>query len=401
MTARRQVHYPLPQPGPGDKHVIIGIPKESFPGERRVALVPAAIAPLIKAGNTVLIEPGAGLEAGCPDAAYTEKGAQLAARSELFARAELVAMVHGPGGNPRGADDLALLREGQVVVGFLDPLADTDAMRALAARGVTALAMEMVPRITRAQSMDALSSMATVSGYLAVLRAASVLPKFFPKFMTAAGSIAPSKIFVLGAGVAGLQAISVARRLGGVVLANDTRPAVKEQVMSLGAKFVEVPVDAGDAQDAGGYAKAQSDDFYRRQQELMSDTIKGCDVVITTAAVPGRKSPVLVTREMVERMAPGSVIVDLAAEKGGNCELTRAGEIVVHNGVTILGPVNLPSELPVHASQMYSKNIQTLLGHFVKDGVLTLDFDDDITKGTVVTHGGAIVHPAVAQAAQA
>jgi NAD(P) transhydrogenase subunit alpha len=218
--------------------------------------------------------------------------------------------------------------------------------------------------------------------------------------MSAAGSIAPSKIFILGAGVAGLQAISVARRLGGVVMAFDTRAAVKEQVMSLGAKFVELPVDAGDAQDAGGYAKAQSDDFYRRQQELMSDTIAGCDVVITTAAVPGKRSPVLVTRAMVERMNPGSIIVDLAAEKGGNCELTRPGETIVHNGVTIVGPINLPSELPVHASQMYSKNVQTLLGHFVKEGVFNLDFEDDITKGTVVTYQGAIVNPAVAQAAQ-
>jgi NAD(P) transhydrogenase subunit alpha len=376
--------------------VIIGIPKESFPGERRVALVPAGLPALLKSGNTVLVEPGAGVEAGFPDAAYTEKGATLASRAELFAQADIVAMVHGPGGNPAGAGDLALLRAGQTIVALLDPLADTDAIRKLAEKGVTALALEMVPRITRAQSMDALSSMATVSGYLAVLRAASILPRFFPKFMSAAGSIAPSKIFVLGAGVAGLQAISVARRLGGVVYAFDTRPAVKEQVTSLGAKFIELPVDVGDAQDAGGYAKAQSEDFYRRQQELMGDTIQGCDVVITTASVPGKKSPVLVTRAMVERMTPGSVIVDLAAEKGGNCELTRAGETVVHNGVTILGPVNLASELPVHASQMYSKNIQTVLAHLVKDGALRLDFEDDITKGTVVTHGGKIVHPAVA-----
>jgi len=380
--------------------VIIGIPRESFPGERRVALVPAALGALLKAGNTVLVEHGAGVESGFPDALYAEKGATMASRAEIFAQAGLLAMVHGPGGNPAGAADTALLRAGQAIVGFLDPLADTDAIRHLAERGVTALAMEMVPRITRAQSMDALSSMATVSGYLAVLRAASLLPKFFPKLMTAAGSIAPSKVFVLGAGVAGLQAISVARRLGGVVLAFDTRAAVKEQVMSIGARFVELPVDAGDAQDAGGYAKAQSEDFYRRQQELMGDTIAGCDVVITTAAVPGKRSPVLLTRAMVERMIPGSVIVDLAAEKGGNCELTRPGETVLHNGVTIMGPVNLPSELPVHASQMYSRNVQTLLGHFVKDGVLRLDFDDDITRGTVVTHQGAIVHPAVVQAAQ-
>jgi NAD(P) transhydrogenase subunit alpha len=380
--------------------VIIGIPKESFPGERRVALVPAVVPLLAKNGITVLVEPGAGVESGHSDAAYTDKGAAVAPREELFARADMIAMVHGPGGNPAAAGDLALLRPGQAVVGFLDPLADTDAIKALADKGVTALAMEMVPRITRAQSMDALSSMATVSGYLAVLRAASALPKFFPKFMSAAGSIAPSKIFILGAGVAGLQAISVARRLGGVVMAFDTRPVVKEQVNSLGAKFIELPVEVGDAQDAGGYAKAQSDDFYRRQQELMGDTIAGCDVVITTAAVPGKRSPVLVTRAMVERMNPGSMIVDLAAEKGGNCELTQPGQTIVHNGVTIIGPVNLPSELPVHASQMYSKNIQTLLGHFVKDGALVLDFEDDITKGTVVTHGGAIVHPAVLQAAQ-
>jgi NAD(P) transhydrogenase subunit alpha len=381
--------------------VIIGIPKESFPGERRVALVPAVLPLLSKNGISVLVEPGAGVESGHADAAYTDKGASLASREELFARADMVAMVHGPGGNPAAAADLALLRPGQAVVGFLDPLADTDAIRALADKGVTALAMEMVPRITRAQSMDALSSMATVSGYLAVLRAASALPKFFPKFMSAAGSIAPSKIFILGAGVAGLQAISVARRLGGVVMAFDTRPVVKEQVNSLGAKFIELPVEVGEAQDAGGYAKAQSDDFYRRQQELMGDTIAGCDVVITTAAVPGKRSPVLVTRAMVERMNPGSMIVDLAAEKGGNCELTQPGQTIVHNGVTILGPINLASELPVHASQMYSKNIQTLLGHFVKDGALVLDFEDDITKGTVVTHGGAIVHPAVLQAAEA
>lgn len=378
----------------------IGIPRETYPGERRVALIPMTLPALTKAGLEVVIEAGAGEPAGFPDSEYQEKGASIAAdRKSLFSDCDVILQVRGPGANPEGgAADVELLREGQYLIASLDPLAATDSMKAMAASKANAFALELVPRITRAQSMDILSSMASVAGYLAVLLAATRLPKFFPMFMTAAGTIKPSRVFVLGAGVAGLQAIATAKRLGAIVEAYDVRPAVKEQIESLGGKFVELPIETEGAEDAGGYAKEQTDEQKKKQQELMADHIRGADVVITTAAVPGRKSPILVPAEVVKGMRPGSVIVDLAAEKGGNCELTVAGETVVKHGVTIMGVVNLSSDLAYHASQMYSKNISTFLLHLVKDGGIELDMEDEITSGSMVTRNGEVIHPMVLDA---
>ena len=365
----------------------IGVPAERFPGERRVALVPASIAALKKAGCDVLIESGAGAEAGFPDAAYQDKGAGIAAsRADVFA-AEVVLQVR--------AGDFSSMRAGQVVVGMADPLGSPDTVRAIAARGVTAFALELIPRITRAQSMDVLSSMATISGYKAVLLAAGTLPRMFPLLTTAAGTITPAHVFIVGVGVAGLQAIATARKLGAVVEAYDVRPAVKEQVQSVGAKFVELPLETAQAEDKGGYAKAQDESFYQRQREMMARVVASNDVVITTAVVPGKKAPVLVTAEMVRGMAPGSVVVDLAAERGGNCELTRPDEVVVERGVTILGPTNLPSTVPYHASQMYAKNITTFLLHLVKDGAVKIDLSDEITRDTLFAQGGEVVNPRV------
>jgi len=375
----------------------IGIPKETYPGENRVALIPAAVPPLVKAGHEVLLEAGAGAPAGFPDKDYADKGAKLASsRSEVFGGADVVLQVRAGGSNPEaGAADHALMRAGQAVIAFLDPLTTKEATEALARTGVSAFSMELMPRITRAQSMDALSSMATIAGYKAVLMAAMELPRMFPMMMTAAGTIAPAHVFVVGAGVAGLQAIASARKLGAKVEAYDVRPAVKEQIQSLGAKFVELPIEAGDAEDKGGYAKVQDEAFYRRQREMMTKVVAASDVVITTAAIPGKKSPVLVTADMVRGMAPGSVIVDLAAERGGNCELTRADERVVEHGVTILGPTNLATTVPYHASQMYSKNITTFLAHLIKDGAIQTGTDDEIVRETLVTCGGQIVHERV------
>ena len=368
----------------------IGVPTEQFPGEHRVALVPASIAPLKKAGFDVLVERGAGARAGFPDSAYEEKGAQIAAsRSDVFG-ADVVLQVR--------AGDVALMRQGQVVVAMADPLGAPEAVRDIAARGVTAFALELIPRITRAQSMDVLSSMATIAGYKAVLLAANTLPRMFPLLTTAAGTVTPAHVFIVGVGVAGLQAIATARKLGAVVEAYDVRPAVKEQVQSVGAKFVELPLETGGAEDKGGYAKAQDEAFYQRQREMMARVVAGNDVVITTAVVPGKKAPVLVTAEMVRGMAPGSVIVDLAAERGGNCELTRADEVVVEKGITILGPTNLPSTVPYHASQMYAKNVTTFLLHLVKDGAVKLDPSDEITRDTLIAQGGDVVNARVRQA---
>jgi NAD(P) transhydrogenase subunit alpha len=380
--------------------MIIGIPKESFPGERRVAMVPRAMAPLQKAGLDAVLETGAGQAAGFPDSEFTEKGARLAAsRAELFAAADLVLQLRTLGANPEaGRSDLALLRSGQVLVGFAEPLSAPQAAQELAARGVTSFAMELMPRITRAQSMDALSSMATVAGYKAVLLAADALPRLFPMLMTAAGTITPARVLVIGAGVAGLQAIATARRLGAVVSAYDVRPAVKEQVESVGAKFVSLPIDSSGAEGQGGYARQMDDTFYRRQRELMAEVVRVSDVVISTAAVPGQKAPILVTAEMVAAMAPGSVVVDLAAERGGNCELTRPGETVVEHGVTILGPLNLPAAVPYHASQLYARNAVTFLTYLVRKGELVLDRADEIVRETLVTHQGEVVHPRVRQA---
>jgi NAD(P) transhydrogenase subunit alpha len=375
--------------------VIIGVPKESYPGERRVALVPALIPGLVKAKLGVMVERGAGLGAGITDEEFQQKGAELTDRDTLFAKARIITQVRAYGTNAAAESDLAKLGPDHITIGFADPLSAPESALKFATTKSTLIAMELIPRITRAQSMDALSSMATIAGYKAVVLAAGMLPKIFPMLMTAAGTVSPAKVFVIGAGVAGLQACATAKRLGAVVSAYDVRAAVKEQVQSVGAKFVELEVAAGEAEDKGGYAKALGEDFYKKQRELMSKVVAASDVVITTAAVPGKKSPVLVTGDMVKLMAPGSVIVDLAAERGGNCELTRADEEIVAHGVTILGPTNLPSSVPNHASQMYAKNVVTLLNHLVKNGELTFDFSDEITQGIVVTHNGEIANPRI------
>ncbi|OLE85680.1 MAG: NAD(P) transhydrogenase subunit alpha [Acidobacteria bacterium 13_1_20CM_2_60_10] len=377
--------------------MIVGVPKESFPGERRVALVPAVIPNLVKSGLEVVVEAGAGVEAGYPDAEYTAKGAKiLPERAEVFRAADLVVQVLCHGSNDKtGEADLPLLRSGQVLIGFLRPLGTLKTIQEIVARGVTSFSVELMPRSTRAQSMDALSSMGTICGYKAVVIAADTLPRIFPMLTTAAGTIAPGRVLVIGAGVAGLQAIATARRLGAVASAYDLRPAAKEQVQSLGGRFVELPLEAKDAEDAGGYAKAQDESFYRRQRELLARVVAESDVVVTAAVVPGKKSPVLVTREMVAGMAPGSVIVDLAAERGGNCESTRPGEKVVEHGVTIIGWFNLASTVPYHASQMYARNISAFLLHLVKEGRLQLNFEDDIVRETLLTHAGEVVNARV------
>jgi H+-translocating NAD(P) transhydrogenase subunit alpha len=365
----------------------IGVPTEQLPGERRVALVPASIAPLKKAGFEVIIERGAGDRAGFPDAVYVDKGAQIAtSRADVFASDVILQVRVG---------DLSPMRSGQIVIGIADPLGSPAAVRDLAERGVTAFALELIPRITRAQSMDVLSSMATISGYKAVVIAADALPRMFPLLTTAAGTVTPAHVFIVGVGVAGLQAIATARKLGAVVEAYDVRPAVKEQVQSVGAKFVELPLETGQAEDKGGYAKAQDEAFYQRQRDMMIRVVASNDVVITTAVVPGKKAPILVTAEMVRGMAPGSVIVDLAAERGGNCELTRPDQVVVENGVTILGPTNLPSTVPYHASQMYAKNVTTFVLHLVKDGAVKLDPADEITRDTLIAKDGDVVNARV------
>jgi NAD(P) transhydrogenase subunit alpha len=454
--------------------LVVGVPKEIAPGERRVAMVPRAFAALQKSGVELLVEAGAGDAAGYPDAEYVEKGARIApTRDELFAAADVLLYVRVPGtwqevssGSPAppsgspppatapaspppgAAADLARLRPGQIVIGFADPLSLPAASRELAARGVITFAMELMPRITRAQGMDALSSMATLSGYKAVLLAADALPRLFPMLMTAAGTVTPARVLVIGAGVAGLFAAATARRLGAVVSAYDVRPASREQVESVGAKFVSLPLETGGSEDRGGYAREMDADFYRRQRELMAGAVKEHDVVITTAAVPGKRAPVLVTRDMVAGMAPGSVIVDVAAERGGNCELTRPGETVVEHQVTILGPLNLPATVPYHASQLYARNVANFIGHLLRDGqpasqadravaaglaaretpatsapvatrpapaiqpyvvdpatrpapatpaALPIDTADEITRETLITRGGEVVHERVRQ----
>jgi NAD(P) transhydrogenase subunit alpha len=374
--------------------MIVGVPRETYPGERRVALVPAVIPGLAKAGLEVVVEAGAGVEAGYPDADYTAKGAKiLPTRADVFRTADIIVQVLCYGANDKtGKDDLPLYKRDQVLIGFLRPLASPETITDIAGKGVTAFSVELMPRTTRAQSMDALSSMATISGYKAVLIASDTLPKMFPMLTTAAGTITPARVLILGVGVAGLQAIATARRLGAVVSAYDLRPAVKEQVQSLGARFVELPIEAKDAQDARGYATAQGEEFYRKQRELLGKVIAENDVVITAAVVPGKKAPVLVTKEMALGMAPGSVLVDLAAERGGNCELTRPGEQFTEKGVTIIGFFNLASTVPFHASQMYAKNIATFLLHLVKDGKLQINTADEITRETLLTQGGEIVN---------
>ena len=377
--------------------MIVGVPKESFPGERRVALVPMVVPSLTKAGWEVVVEAGAGVEAGYPDEGYIEKGARLLpSRAEVFKAADVVIQVLCYGSNDQtGQADLPFLDRDHCLVGFLRPLGSFETLQQLAVTGVTAFAVELMPRITRAQSMDALSSMATICGYKAVLLAADRLPRMFPMLTTAAGTITPARVFIIGAGVAGLQAISTARRLGAVASAYDMRPAAKEQVQSLGGRFVELPVEAADAEDSRGYARAQNETFYQRQRDLLGRVVEESDVVITAAVIPGKKPPVLVTSKMVQSMAPGSVIVDLAAERGGNCELTRAGELVVEYRVTIIGTINLASSVPYHSSQMYARNLTAFLLHLVKEGRLQLNLDDEILQETLVTREGEVVNPRV------
>ncbi len=371
----------------------VGIVKETFPGEKRVALVPANVPQYQKFGLDILIEKGAGMAAGYPDSAYETKGAKIVDdRAELFSSADIILFVRGLGANPdAGKSDLELMRKGQVLAGLFEPLSEPESTKILAEKGVTVFSMELMPRITRAQSMDTLSSMATIAGYRAVLLAAEALPRMFPMMMTAAGTIAPAHVFVVGAGVAGLQAIASAKRMGAVVQAYDVRPVVKEQVESLGGKFVELELDTGDAETKGGYAKEMGEEFLKKQREMMTRVVAENDVVITTAAVPGKKAPILVTADMVRGMKPGSVVVDIAAERGGNCELTKAGETVIENDVKILGPVNMPADVPYHASQMYSKNLTNFVSLLVKEGKLQLDSDDEIIRATMIARDGKVM----------
>src|SRR5882724_8416675 len=377
--------------------MILGVPRENYPGERRVAIVPALVPALTKAGLEVLVEAGAGLEAGYPDQDYIAKGAKLAVdRAEIFRTADIVVQVLCFGSNDlTGKADLPLMRNGQTIVGFLRPMGKLEELQELAKTGVTSFAVELMPRTTQAQSMDALSSMGTICGYKAVIMAADTLPRIFPMLTTAAGTITPGRVLIIGAGVAGLQAIATARRLGAVASAYDMRPAAKEQVQSLGGRFVELPIEAKDAQDARGYATAQGEEFYKKQRELLGGAVAASDVVITAAVIPGKKSPVLVTADMVARMAPGSVIVDLAAERGGNCELTQAGKTVREHGVTIIGQFNIATNVPYHASQMYAKNLSAFMLNLVKDGKLQINEKDEIHRETLLTQGGEIVNARV------
>jgi NAD(P) transhydrogenase subunit alpha len=368
--------------------MIIGVPKERAAGERRVALVPDLVPKLKQAGLEVWIEHGAGVAAGFADEQYAEKGA--CPEAEVFSQTDILLKVQPP-----TAPEIEQSKEGAYLIGFLQPYAPEVAITRLAARRMTAFSMELMPRISRAQSMDALSAMSTIMGYKAVLMAANHLPKMFPLLMTAAGTISPAKVFIIGAGVAGLQAIGTARRLGAVVEAYDTRPAVREQVESLAGKFVELNLETKDAEAKTGYARAQSEEFYQKQRTMMLSHVAAADVVITTALVPGKKAPVLITEEMVRGMRPASVIVDLAAEQGGNCELTVPGQDVVQHGVLILGPVNLTSTVAFHASQLYARTVSNYLHHLLKEGRIHLDLGDELTRGPLVTHQGEIVHEVV------
>jgi len=376
--------------------VIIGIPSEIKAGEKRVAMSPANVQSLTDRSVKVLIQADAGSAAGYPDAEYSAAGATITAdRAEIFASADIILQVQSFGSNNENSDDdLARLRSGQLIIGMMDPLASPQAAQAVADRGATAIALELVPRISRAQSMDVLSSMATLAGYKAVLMGASAAPRIFPMLMTAAGTLQPARVLIMGVGVAGLQACATAKRLGAVVEAYDVRPAAREQILSVGAKPIELDLDTGESEGAGGYAKEQGEDFLRRHRELMTEVVAQQDIIITTAAIPGAKSPILVTEDMVKAMKPGAVIVDLAAERGGNCDLTEQGKTVMAHDVTILGPENVPSELAYHASQMLGKNMQTLLELILdEEGNLNLDFNDEIVAGTVVAHQGEVPHP--------
>jgi len=364
--------------------LIVGVLKETFPEERRVALTPKAFDVLKKLNAEVWVEKDAGAQAGIPDADYAAKGAHIGSADEVRQHATVLLHVRVP-----------LPTSGHTSIGFCDPLSSPDLAAKFAAAGATLFSMELVPRISRAQSMDALSSMASIAGYKAVILAADTLPRLFPMMTTAAGTIPPARVLIIGAGVAGLQAIATARRLGAVVSGFDVRAAVKEQIESLGAKFVNINLGGAKAEGEGGYAKALDDDALRLQREQMSAFMREQDVVITTAAIPGKRAPILITREMVHAMAPGSVIVDLAAERGGNCELTKFGETVIERGVTILGPANLPATVPYHASQMYARNLVTFLKHLVKEGKLNIDTNDEITRETLISYQGEVVHPKI------
>lgn len=385
--------------------LVVGVPRETFPEERRVAVVPAAAKILQKAGLEVLLESGAGQPAGFPDSAYEQQNVHIAqSREDVFQRADMLLLVRAGGANPvAGAADVARLKNGQIVIAMCDPLSEPAPLKDMAERGAIVFAMELLPRITRAQSMDVLSSMATIAGYKAVLLAANRLPRMFPMLMTAAGTVSPAKVFIVGAGVAGLQGIATAKRLGAVTSAYDVRPQVKEQVESLGGKFIEFQLETQSAEAQGGYAKAMDDEFYVKQRQMMAQVVSQQDVVITTASVPGKKAPILVTREMVHAMRPGSVIVDLAADRGGNCELTKLNQTVIEKDVAILGPGNLPATVPYHASEMYARNLAAFVTHLLKVGMsgrheLSPDMKDEILRETLITQGGKIVHPRIQEA---
>ncbi|MEA5618174.1 Re/Si-specific NAD(P)(+) transhydrogenase subunit alpha [Cronbergia sp. UHCC 0137] len=379
----------------------VAVAKEIEVCERRVALIPDTVGRLVKQGLEVWVEAGAGEKAFFSDADYEAAGAKITSdTAKLWGEADVLLKVSPPQVREDGRSEVDLIKSGAVLISFLNPLGNPVIAQQLANRQITALSMELIPRTTRAQSMDALSSQASLAGYKAVLIAAAALPKYFPMLTTAAGTIAPAKVFIMGAGVAGLQAIATARRLGAVVEAFDIRPAVKEEVQSLGAKFVEVKLEE-ETVAAGGYAKEISEDSKKRTQELVAEHVKNSDVVITTAQVPGRKAPQLVTEEMVAQMKPGSVIVDLAAEQGGNCACTEAGKDIIWNGVTIIGPINLPSSMPIHASQLYAKNVTSLMQLLIKDKALAINFSDDIVDAACVTHGGEIRNQRVKDALQA
>jgi len=397
VQARDVVRSQVRKRGTGRVLLIIGVPKEIYPGERRVALVPAVLPTLTKAGFEVHVQAGAGIEAGYPDSQYSGKGAKIVAeRRAVFSAADIIVQILCYGSNDiTGKEDVPLFHRDQILIGFLRPFGEAQVVQEIAHVGVTSFSVELMPRTTRAQSMDALSSMGTICGYKAVLLAATSHMRIFPMMTTAAGTITPARVFVIGAGVAGLQAIATARRLGAVISAYDLRPAAKEQVHSLGGRFVELPIEAKDAQDAQGYARPQDEDFYRRQRELLGKVVQESDVVIAAAVIPGKKSPILVTEDMVKGMAPGSVILDLAAERGGNCEITERGKTIVKHGVTIIGAINLATGVPYHASQMYAKNMTAFLTHLIKDQKLNLNLEDEIVRETLVTRGGEIVNPRV------
>jgi NAD(P) transhydrogenase subunit alpha len=372
--------------------MVLAVPKESYPGETRVALVPAQVQKLVKAGHDVLIEKEAGYLSGYTDEAYAEKGAKLVMRSEVFSKGEVLLTVRsGAAAGEAGVKDAEAMKEGQIVIGMMDPWQGHPAFKVYADKKITSFSLELIPRITRAQSMDVLSSMANLAGYKSVLIGADHLPKMFPMMMTAAGTIVPAKVFIVGVGVAGLQAIATAKRLGALVSAYDVRPAVKEQVESLGAKFVDMDLETGGAEGSGGYAREMNEEFYRKQREFMTGVCADSDVVITTAAIPGKKSPVLVTEDMVKAMKPGSVIVDLAVERGGNCEISEAGKTVTKYGVHIVGPENIPASLAFHASQLYGKNVETFfLNFFDKDGNFSVNMEDEIVAATLLTRDGQV-----------